>query len=54
MSIENFIYSWRFNDEKYAVLSEQEFSAISVIPKDEVKKSWMQICGKGNELTYLF
>lgn len=46
MSIEDFKYYCRFSDEKYAVLSEQELSAISVIPKDEVKKSWMQICGK--------
>lgn len=46
MSINNFKYYWRYYDEKYAVLSEQELSTLNVIPKDEVKKRWMQICKK--------
>lgn len=46
MTIEDFKYYWRFSDEKYAVFSKQELSAISVIPNDEVKKKWMQICKK--------
>jgi hypothetical protein len=38
LSIEDFKYYWRFSDEKYAVLSKQELSTISVISKDEVEK----------------
>ena len=46
MSIEDFKYYWRFSDEKYAVLSKQELSTISVISKDEVEKEWIRICEK--------
>lgn len=46
MSVEDFKYYWRFSDEKYAVLSEQELSTISVISKDEVEKEWIRICEK--------
>lgn len=46
MSIEDFKYYWRFSDEKYALLSEQELSTINVISKDEVKKEWLRICKK--------
>lgn len=44
LSIKNFKYYWRFSDEKYAVLTEEELSLISVVSKDDAKKKWINIC----------
>lgn len=46
LSMQDFKHYWRYNDEKYVVLSEQELSAINVLQKSEVKKEWMRICGE--------
>lgn len=40
MSIYESPYAWRFTDEKYALLSERELSALTILPETEAHTLW--------------
>lgn len=44
MNIKEFKCGYRFTDEKYTVLSDDELSKISIIPSEYAEKKWMNIC----------
>ena len=44
MNIREFKCGFRFTNEKYAILSEEELSEISIIPFEVARKEWMNIC----------